>query len=33
MTIRILWDRYEVALLFSAHERVSGGSNMNMEAT
>ena len=32
MPIRIKWDRYEVALLFSAYERVAEGSDINMEA-
>jgi hypothetical protein len=33
MTMRIPWDRYEVALLFSAYERVAGGSDIHTEAT
>lgn len=32
MSIRVSWDRYEVALLFAAYERVAGGSDINMEA-
>lgn len=32
MTVRIPWDRYEVALLLNTYERVSGGSNINTEA-
>ena len=32
MPIRIPWDRYEVALLFSAYERVAEGSDINTEA-
>ena len=32
MTVRIPWDRYEVALLFNAYERVDGGSDINTEA-
>ena len=32
MPIRIPWDRYEVALLFSAYERVAGGLDINTEA-
>ena len=32
MPIRISWDRYEVALLFAAYERVAGGSDINTEA-
>ena len=32
MPIRIPWDRYEVALLFSAYERVADGSDIGSEA-
>lgn len=32
MTVRIPWDRYEVALLLNTYERVTGGSNINTEA-
>ena len=32
MTIRIPWDRYEVALLFCAYERVASGADINEEA-
>lgn len=32
MTVRISWDRYEVALLFDTYERVAGGSDINSEA-
>lgn len=32
MTVRISWDRYEVALLFDTYERVAGGSDTNSEA-
>ena len=32
MSIRVSWDRYEVALLFAAYDRVAGGSDINTEA-
>ncbi len=32
MVLRIPWDRYEVALLFNAYERVAAGSDINTEA-
>ncbi len=32
MTVRIPWDRYEVALLFSAYERVADGADISQEA-
>ena len=32
MPIRIPWDRYEVALLFQAYEKVANGADMNAEA-
>ncbi len=32
MPTRIPWDRFEVALLFSAYERVANGSDLNAEA-
>lgn len=32
MTVRIPWNRYEIALLFDAYERVAGGSDINSEA-
>ncbi len=32
MPVRIPWDRYEVALLFSAHERVADGADISQEA-
>lgn len=32
MTVRIPWDRYEVALLFSAYEQVANGADISQEA-
>ncbi|MBP3656732.1 MAG: hypothetical protein J6K32_08560 [Clostridia bacterium] len=32
MTVRIPWDRYEVALLFSAYEQVANGADISAEA-
>lgn len=32
MTVRIQWDRYEIALLFSTYERVAKGADINIEA-
>ncbi len=32
MTVRIPWDRYEAALLFSAYERVADGADISQEA-
>lgn len=32
MAVRIPWDRYEVALLFSTYERVADGANLGGEA-
>ena len=32
MSSRIPWDRYEVALLLNAYERVARGSDINTEA-
>lgn len=32
MSIRVSWDRYEVALLFAAYERMVNGSDSNAEA-
>ena len=33
MAIRIPWDRYEVALLFSTYERVANGADLGIEAS
>lgn len=33
MTVRIPWDRYEVALLFSTYERVANGADLGREAS
>ena len=32
MVVRITWDRYEVALLFRAYEKVATGSDLTREA-
>lgn len=32
MTVRIPWDRYEVALLFSAYEHIANGADISAEA-
>lgn len=32
MAVRIPWDRYEVALLFSTYERVADGADLGDEA-
>lgn len=32
MPIRVKWDRYEVALLIAAYERVASGADVNLEA-